>query len=132
MAIRVVHINDVAEGEGEYIGRGARGRDPSPLANMYSHLPKSRAAYRVETRDEAVYKFGKQLATTLSLRHPQEFLDELNRLWGIARKGDLTLVCHCAPKRCHGDVIKALIEGILANPKERAFKIVQDYLRETF
>lgn len=39
-----------------------------------------------------------------------EAFDEINRLIDIAREGDLTLICWCAPKACHGDVIKEYIE----------------------
>lgn len=37
---------------------------------------------------------------------------EIDRLARIARKGDLFLACWCYPKRCHGDVIKRIIEEI--------------------
>ena len=36
---------------------------------------------------------------------------EIIRLWIEAReKGSLTLGCWCAPKACHGDVVKELLE----------------------
>lgn len=36
---------------------------------------------------------------------------ELNMIYRLARDGcDVYLMCWCAPKRCHGDYIKSLIE----------------------
>jgi len=38
---------------------------------------------------------------------------ELTRLLSLARSGDLVLACWCAPKPCHGDVVKAWLEKAL-------------------
>lgn len=35
---------------------------------------------------------------------------EMLRLYHIAAKGDLTLQCHCAPRRCHADTIKKFLD----------------------
>jgi hypothetical protein len=36
---------------------------------------------------------------------------ELNRIYSYAKTGvDVYLMCYCAPKRCHGDYIKKIIE----------------------
>lgn len=129
MAIKVVHIKDDPNREGEYIGRGYAGRKRSPLHNMYSHLPNANATY-VETRDEAVYKFAQTLAWWLVGGASDEVRQELNRLYNLARKGDLTLVCHCAPKRCHGEVIKAVLDAKLATPEIPSFRIVSQWIRE--
>jgi hypothetical protein len=37
---------------------------------------------------------------------------ELKRLAGLAKQEDLTLVCWCAPKLCHGDIVKSSIEWL--------------------
>ena len=37
---------------------------------------------------------------------------EIERLAEMARKQDLCLVCFCAPKACHADIIKRTIEAI--------------------
>jgi len=34
---------------------------------------------------------------------------ELDRLYAIAQKQELILICWCAPKPCHGDVIKDFV-----------------------
>lgn len=46
----------------------------------------------------------------------QDIKDEMNRLYTLAKKVDLYLICWCTPKRCHGDCIKQLLEAKL---KER-------------
>jgi hypothetical protein len=44
----------------------------------------------------------------------EEVFNELKRLTEIVKSGkDLFLVCCCAPKSCHGDIIKNAIEGII-------------------
>lgn len=37
---------------------------------------------------------------------------ELERLYALAQQGPLELVCCCAPKRCHGDSVKAALLGM--------------------
>src|SRR5262249_55914272 len=46
---------------------------------------------------------------------------ELRRLAGIARTGELVLVCWCAPEKCHGEVIRSEIESI-NHPRNRAWE----------
>lgn len=89
--------------EGEYIGRG------SPLGNPFSHMPGTKAEFLVLTRDEAVNRYEEWLRYKIRLKDPK-VLGELTRLLELARKGDLKLRCFCAPKRCHGDVIKKVLE----------------------
>jgi len=36
-----------------------------------------------------------------------------DQLVAQARMGDLTLLCWCAPRACHADILKARIETIL-------------------
>lgn len=79
-----------------YIGRG------STWGNPYSHLPETKALYKVETRDEAVAEYK-------------------NHLWKQIRSGIITiqmlkdlygkrLGCFCKPQSCHGDVIAKAVE----------------------
>lgn len=70
-----------------YVGR------PSKWGNPFSHLPSSVARYRVATREEAVAAFEH------SLRHDPRLLDMLAELRGK------DLVCWCAPRPCHADVL---------------------------
>ena len=80
---------------GEYIGR------PSVLGNPF-------AIGRDGTRDEVIAKYKRWLWARV--KETADEVVELHRLAELAKQGDLTLVCWCAPKPCHGDVIKAYIE----------------------
>jgi hypothetical protein len=91
---------------GEYIGRG------NPLGNPYSHMPETRAQFRVDNRDEAVALYEAWLNAQIR-GHNWAVINELNRLLNLAKEGDLELRCFCAPKRCHGDVIKKFLEAQL-------------------
>lgn len=87
-----------------YIGR------PSVYGNPYTHheLANTAAMFKVATRGEAIEKY-------------LDFLDKADKtsplMVGIAdltnryRDGEnFEFICWCAPERCHGDVIKHLIQ----------------------
>ncbi len=67
---------------------------------------RSIAAYRrwlwrkIKTRDAAVCR-------------------KLKELKKLAMAGDLNLLCHCKPKPCHGDVIKAALEWAIRQEVKR-------------
>ena len=85
---------------GEYIGR------PSPLGNPF-------AIGRDGTRTEVILKYEAWLSLQI-LNYPGSIAAiELLRLIAIARKEPLRLVCWCAPKPCHGDVIASFIHKAL-------------------
>ena len=88
---------------GEYVGR------PSPLGNPFK-------LKRESGRDEVIAQYENWLRERITARD-QRVCDELNRLYVIARDtGLLELVCWCAPKRCHADVIrKVLLESLQFN-----------------
>jgi hypothetical protein len=65
-----------------YIGRGSK------WGNQYSHLSYGKAEHKVNTRDEACDCFEQHQLPGL--------LDQVHELKGK------TLVCYCAPLRCHG------------------------------
>jgi hypothetical protein len=71
-----------------YIGR------PSKWGNPFSHMPNTLANFKVATREEAVEKFREWI-----LSDP-----ELTDIIKLELKGK-DLVCFCAPKSCHGDVL---------------------------
>ena len=98
MAIKVVNRHSF-QGTNEYVGRGTplgnpfilrREADRDLVCEQYTHW--LRAEYR---KHGSVYR-------------------ALHRLAGLAKAGDLTLICSCAPKRCHADFIKTAIEAIVA------------------
>lgn len=90
---------------GEYIGR----RMPrqrlagSPLGNPFP-VPQF-------SREEALERYQDWLADQLQRDTPAR--REFDRLVALARAGDLTLLCWCAPLACHGDIIKTQIECAL-------------------
>jgi len=75
-----------------YIGR------PGPWGNPFSHKPETVARWKVNTRDEAVDFFEKLLEA--KIKKTPGFLQNL-----IDELGGKSLICWCAPARCHGDVL---------------------------
>lgn len=76
---------------GVYIGR------PSVLGNPF-------AIGRHGTRDEVIAKYRTWLWQSMSHGSPE--LQEIDRLAEkLITDGGLTLVCWCAPLKCHGDII---------------------------
>jgi hypothetical protein len=86
-----------------YIGRG------SPVGNQYSHLDNTKALYKVNTREEAVEKYEIQLKMDIAARRV-EVVNFLNEIYLKLKAGEeVNLICYCAPKMCHGDVIRKII-----------------------
>lgn len=89
--------NKKSGGKGEYIGR------PSPLGNPFRIKGNG-------GREEVIRKYREWLMWKIGCANEPIIL-ELCRLYEIwQREGKLTLVCWCAPKACHGDVIKEILE----------------------
>lgn len=87
--------------DGVYIGRG------SPLGNPH-------VMDRESQRDEVCDHYEIWIRKKIQEQNPV-VIDELNRLAYMAVEKPLKLVCFCAPKRCHGDTIKSIIEIALSN-----------------
>ena len=98
----------------EYIGR------PSILSNPYTHLDlhKTKAKYRVNSRDEAIDQYREYLIYEIQNGNVA-IINELYRLAEIVKNKTLILSCWCFPKRCHGEVIKEMIELILNLEEEK-------------
>jgi hypothetical protein len=82
-----------------YIGR------PSPLGN-----PHAMGGER--TREEVIYLFKEDLQKKLEAGD-EAVINELERIGAMVMDNSgepVCLVCFCAPKACHGDVIKKVIE----------------------
>lgn len=103
MSITVV--NKKLGGRGEYIGR------PSLLGNPFVMRSESE-------RERVVRQYEQWLRAQIQRRNPA-VCGELNRLYHIAMSGDLNLVCWCAPRACHGDVVKKVLEEKLVVCKGR-------------
>jgi hypothetical protein len=102
--IKIVNIKNHLHSDFDYyIGR------PSVLSNPYSHLEKSIAKYKVDSRDIAIDKYEEYFKE--KIKTDQKFIDELNKLidFYLLNK-QLNLCCWCYPKRCHGEIIKNYLE----------------------
>ena len=101
----MIHVRNkrTFKGPGTYVGRG------SFFGNPFSHVPSKIAEFRVETRDEAVDRYEPWLRDKLlnegTVRQAFDLLVETYIAYGV-----LTLICWCAPERCHAEVIAKLIE----------------------
>lgn len=92
-------VNKYKEEYDIYIGRGSK------WGNPFSHLPETKALYKVETRDEAVSAYK-------------------DYLWHQMKEGFITtemlrslhgkrLGCFCKPQSCHGDIIVKAVEWVM-------------------
>ena len=79
---------------GEYVGR------PSPLGNPFAMRDESQ-------RDAVVDAYARWLEARMQENGPQRA--EIERL---AASPDGTLICWCAPSRCHADVISHWIDRV--------------------
>jgi len=91
-----------------YVGRG------SVLGNPYSSIQsvETKAEFICESREEAIRQFSFYLKQKIDNKD-KSVCDELNKIWLMAHKGDVNLVCYCAPKSCHANTIKNIIESKL-------------------
>lgn len=82
---------------GEYIGRGSPLGNPFPLGNFLN-------------RTQCVDAYKKYICDEIT-DHNDVIINELKRLHKLAKDTPLNLVCFCAPKECHGDIIKQILLG---------------------
>lgn len=102
----VTVLNRKDRPEGIYIGRGGRGQKGSALANPYKMGDES-------DRERVIEQFRGWLWEQVQAREGAAW-EELVRLAAKLKAGEkLSLVCWCAPKHCHGDVIKAYLAWML-------------------
>lgn len=96
---------DTPSKEDIFIGRG------SPLGNPYTHISDrfTKASFVVSSREESIQMYESFLRKKIQEKD-KPIVDELNRIYLLAKKGDVSLVCYCKPKACHGDIIKQIIE----------------------
>lgn len=93
----VTVVNKRNHSTGEYVGR------PSILGNPFRMNKESE-------RESVIEKYRVWLKKQIE-EHDPLIVSELSRLKAIADAGDLILVCWCAPKRCHAEVIKEILEA---------------------
>ena len=80
-----------------YVGR------PSILGNPF-------AMHRESERAQVVRQYRGWLRQHYSEQGPERA--ELERLLQLAQDGPLELVCYCAPRACHADVIAEALHGM--------------------
>ena len=83
------------KGKGIYIGR------PGPLGNPF-------IVGRNGSLDEVMKKCERHLS--LGIKSDKKMAAAFERIKEAAKKGDVSLICWCAPKRCHGNIIKRMVE----------------------
>lgn len=97
------------KGVGIYVGRAMPKLAGSALGNPYKVKP-----HGTHELDESLRLYRHWL-----WRHVQsetgEAYAELQRLKGLAGRGDLVLICWCAPAPCHADIIKICLEWMMKN-----------------
>jgi hypothetical protein len=91
-----------------YIGRAMPGRPGSPLGNP--HKPAN--PRNEDSRRLCLAQYKRWLWEQMQGDTPAAA--ELAHLANLALEQDLELACWCAPKSCHGDIIKAAIEFLNA------------------
>lgn len=107
--ISKIRIARIGEYEGVYIGRTPKYGGPSPLANPFSHLENTAAIQKVNTRIQAVQAYHYWLMNKVRSQD-KAVVEELTRLAELFREqGHLTLLCHCSPQRCHGEIVAVFI-----------------------
>ena len=90
-----------------YIGRG------SVLGNPYTSISdkQTKAKYITNSREESIEFYEIYLREKIKEKD-KVICSELNRLWLLSKTKDLNFVCFCSPKKCHGDIIKKIIEEV--------------------
>ncbi len=88
-------------GEGIYIGRAMPGLPGSVLGNPFK-------IGRDGTREESLVKYRRWLWEQINLKN--EVYLELRRIAELTAHGDIALLCWCAPKPCHAEIVKRAVE----------------------
>ena len=101
-----IRVGNIKMGDtGVCIGRPNGDRPGSPLANPY------RLA-READRAKVIAQYKTWLWKKIQAGDPK-VMTELWRLLDLARRPEgVTLLCWCAPKACHGDVIAAALQWL--------------------
>ena len=93
--IKVVNRKNF-NGKGIYIGR------PSPLGNPF-------VIGRDGDREKVIEKYREYLKK--AIKYNDRIKAEFEKIRELNKKGDVILICWCAPQKCHGDVIREMIEN---------------------
>lgn len=115
--IYIIHSRDRAKYEGKmpcvYVGRG------SPLGNPY----RIGAA---GTRPEVINLYRQWLEQ--AMQYNVDVTDALLEIEKLSDKGNVALVCWCAPKECHASVIRDIVhQGGFAPKFGESLKVVAKF-----
>lgn len=106
MSITVVNKYKHAPTENDvYIGRG------SALGNPFTSI-RDRNTKAEFISDAPIEDFEIYLEQKIAEKD-KKICDELNRIY---KMDEVNLLCFCKPKKCHGDIIKEVIESRKAFP----------------
>ena len=94
--MKYISVSNRAHGANDiYVGRSKP--RPSVLGNPF-------IMYDESMRDDVCVRFAEWFADVLQVEDSPQSI-EMIRLVDMAIKGPVALICHCAPKACHGNVI---------------------------
>jgi len=118
MSIKVVHIGaPKAKGAVRaYLARKSSKRKDKSSDVFLSVLGNPFPLHSERDRAKVIAAYREWLEGKLRTKDA-EVRGALNRLYGLAKRGDVELACFCAPRACHCDVVKEKLEGVLASPK---------------
>lgn len=106
-SIKIKIANKRHTDTGVYVGR------PSPLGNPFR--------LRSEAEREAVIRSYERWLAEQIARGDAAICGELDRLYRKAvAEGEITLLCWCAPKACHAEVIAGVLRKAL---EERGYEV---------
>ena len=99
--IAKVDLKNVPPPHAFYIGRDFCGLPASALGNPYHELAHGRT--------EAINLYRVWLADAVQRRVPR-IIRALEAIREEAKQHDVTLLCWCHPKPCHGEVVREAVE----------------------
>jgi len=62
-------------------------------------------------RDDVCDKYEEYFKEKVTKKDDKEFMEELRRIYKLAMNDNVTLLCWCYPKRCHGETIIKFIKS---------------------
>lgn len=106
--IRIINLRNYQLKENELLIKVDRS---SVLGNPFPMHNKTEEERNRVCNQYEIY-FNK-IINNKDLEQNQKFMNELRRIYILAKKQDIALGCWCYPKRCHSETIKAFLEQFL-------------------
>lgn len=91
-----------------YVGRG------SVLGNPFTSqsLGNTKAEFQAANKEDAIKKYEDYLELLIN-SNDNIIIKIFNEMLDMLKEGDINLVCYCAPKRCHAEIIKNKLLAIM-------------------